>query len=317
MPAGTRTWVSLIAMIFWAGAPGCGPQDSLEEVTLASQSAELASLNGLTANGLTANGLSANGLSANGLSANGLSANGLSANGLSTSTFSAWFSNDPAMADMMMRYVVRCAVPDGETRSYTDTATGQSYTWYGALGLAPGWASGAAPALAEQQIITACVMAHVNRYGLSIPISVLGRDAQGALIPFTRDELDTYSVREACFFGNLFAQEGRYFGVDRHVSDEAQYLTRACAGTEDASGNPVTSCSPLRYVGACTQFCTADPSGPFYSVCARNGVVYRSITTRMRQSDYDELFGDSVDSELQLKKTREDSQPKARRGKKD
>jgi hypothetical protein len=279
----------------------------MEEVTLESQSAELDSLNGL----------SANGLSANGLSANGLSANGLSANGLSTSAFSAWFSNDPALADMVMRYVVRCAVPAGETRSYTDTSTGQSYTWSGVLGLAPGWASGATASLAEQQIITACLAAHVNRYGLSIPISVLGKDALGALIPFTRNELETYTVREACFFGNLFTQEGLFFGVDRAVTDEAQYLTRACAGMKDASGDPATSCSPLSYVGACTQSCMADPKGPFYSLCARNGVIYQAITTRMRQSDYDQLFGDSQgcdDSAPLSKKRRGGPRSKSRSG---
>ncbi len=314
--AGTRAWVSLIAMVLWAGALGCGPEGSTEALTLESQSAELDSLNGL----------SANGLSANGLSANGLSANGLSANGLSTSSFAAWFSNDPAMADMVMRYVVRCAVPQGQTRTYTDPNTRQSYTWYGVLGLAPGWASGATPTLAEQQVITACLMAHVNRYGLSIPISVLGRDAQGAVIPFTRNELDTYSVREACFFGNLFNQEGLFFGVDRHVSNEAQYLTRACGGMEDGSGDTATSCAPLTYVGSCSQSCMPDPRGPFYSLCTRNGVTYRSITTRMRQSDYSELFEDIEDSDdddedsddlnFGPKKKREEPHGKERGGKK-
>jgi hypothetical protein len=256
----------------------------MEDLTLKRQSQELDSLNGL----------SANGLSANGLSANGLSANGLSANGLSASAFSVWFAQDPTLADMVMRYVVRCAVPSGETRTYTDI-TGQSYTWSGGLGLAPSFAEGAAPSRAEQQVITACLMAHVNRYGLSISISVLGKDARGRNISFTNSELSTYAVREACFFGNLFTQEGLFFGVDRPVTNEAQYLTRACAGMEDASGNPTTSCAPLTYVGACTQSCTLDHKGPFYKGCVRNGVSYLSLTTRMRQSDYDLLFPDSGD----------------------
>jgi GLTT repeat (6 copies) len=281
----------------------------MEAVTLQTQSAELESLNGLSANGL-----SANGLSANGLSANGLSANGLSANGLSTSVFAAWFSNDPARADMVMRYVVRCAVPAGQARTYTHVSTGQSYTWNGGLGLAPGWASGAPANLAEQQVITACLMAHVNRYGLSIPISVLGRDAEGAVIPFTRNELETYSAREACFFGNLFTQEGLFFGVDRHVTDESQYLTRACAGMQDAGGNPNTRCQPLLYIGGCKQSCWAEQKSPFYSVCARNGLLYRPLTTRMRQSDYDELFAGIDDSEFQPAKPRDDSRGKHHTG---
>jgi len=287
-----RVRSSLIAMLLWAGASGCGTEGVLEPVTLKTQSAELDSLNGLSANGL-----SANGLSANGLSANGLSANGLSANGLSTSVFAAWFTNNPAVADMVMRYIVRCSVPAGETRSYTDTNTGLSYSWNGGLGLAPGWASGAPPTVAEQQVVTACMLAHVNRYGLSIPISVLGRDAQAVVIPFTQNELETYSVREACFFGNLFNQQGLFFGVDRHVNNETQYLTRACAGMEDAGSGSGTSCAPLHYVGRCSQSCAPDPRGPFYSLCARNGVIYRAMTTRMRQSDYNQLFPSNEDDE--------------------
>jgi GLTT repeat-containing protein len=301
-----RVRSSLIAMLLCAGAFGCGPEGAVETVTLETQSAELESLNGL----------SANGLSANGLSANGLSANGLSANGLSTSAFAAWFSNDPAQGDMVMRYVVRCAVPAGETRSYTNASTGQSYTWNGGLGLAPGWASGAPPTLAEQQVITACLIAHVNRYGLSIPISVLGRDALGTVIPYTHDELETYSVREACFFGNLFTQQGLFFGVDRHVTNESQYLTRACAGMEDAGGNPNTRCAPLVYVGGCSQSCAPDPKGPFYSLCARSGTVYRAITTRMRQSDYDQLFAGLDALAPESMQPRDDPRGKAPTGKK-
>jgi len=275
--SGMWHWVSIMAVLLGAGASGCGPEDTLEALTLESQSQELDSMNGL----------SANGLSANGLSANGLSANGLSANGLSTSSFSTWFAQDAALADMVMRYVVRCAVPAGETRSYRDTRTGQTYTWNGGLGLAPDWANGAPATKAEQQVVSSCLMAHVNRYELSISISVLGRDAKGKMIPYTTTELETYSVREACFFGNLFTQEGLYFGVDRPITDESQYLTRACAGLEGSS------CAPLTYVGACSQVCSADKAGPFYKSCTRNGVTYLALTTRMRQSDYNQLFSDT------------------------
>lgn len=277
---GARGWLSLVAVLLGAGASGCGPEGIPEGAMWESQRQELGSTNGL----------SANGLSANGLSANGLSVNGLSANGLATSSFSTWFSQDPAQADMVMRYVVRCAVPTGETRTYTNPQTGASYTWSGGLGLAPGWASGAAPTTLEQQAITACLLAHVNRYELSIPISVLGRNAQGGVIPFTPSELSTYPVREACFFGNLFKQEGLFFGVDRSVPDENQYLTRACAGLQDGSGRPSTRCAPLTYVGACSQSCATDPAGPFYSVCKHRGAYYLGLTTRMRQSDYEQLF---------------------------
>src|SRR4051812_38403252 len=66
------------------------------------------------------NGLSTNGLSTNGLSTNGLSTNGLSANGLSTHGFNLWWdSNAASVSELVMRYVVHCAVPAGQSRTFT------------------------------------------------------------------------------------------------------------------------------------------------------------------------------------------------------
>ncbi|WP_224361042.1 hypothetical protein [Hyalangium versicolor] len=279
---GASRWA--LAVMLLLAASGCGPaEEEPEPFSPSTRSQELDSMNGLSANGLSANGLSANGLSANGLSANGLSANGLSAE-----NFASWFATNPALSDMVMRYIVRCAVPAGETRSYTDPQTGQSYSWSGNLGLAPDWAAGAPATTAEQQVITACLMAHVNRYGLSIPISVLGRDAHGELIPYSIQELATLSVREACFFGNLFTDEGLFFGVDRLISSDSAYLTRACAGMSSAQ-----QCEPMQFVGACWLHCTPELLMPFYSRCTHNGVSYRAITTRMRVVDYEQLFQDA------------------------
>jgi hypothetical protein len=251
-------------------------------------------------NGISANGISANGISANGISANGLAANGLTLNGLSNPSFLAWFANDPAASDMLMRYLVRCALPADERRSFTDPETGELYTWTGNLGLAPGWASGAPATLTEQRLITACLLAHVNQSGLHVPISVLGRDARGNIISYTHQELMTYSVHEACFFGNLFApQPVLYFGTDRNARNRGAVLTRACSMSGNlVSGNSVTdhymnvatTCAPLRYAGSCLARCQVDmQGGPFYRTCTLNGVAYPAITTRMRPRDYGQL----------------------------
>jgi hypothetical protein len=286
VPAGAggkgRTWVSALLLITVAAS--CGPAESLsEQRSLEHQSQELDSMNGL----------SANGLSANGLSYNGLSYNGLSANGLSTTAFSSWFQQAPDQADMVMRYLVRCAIPAGETRSYTDAKSGLTYTWSGGLGLTPGWASGAPATRAEQQTLTACLLAHVNRYGTNIVISILGRDAQGTLIPRGHTELSTWPVRESCVFGNLFTREGLFFGVDRTIQDQNAYLTRACAGL-GSSGETSPQCAPLTFVGACWQICRPETTGPFYKDCTYNGVTYQPLTTRMRESDYEALFGETL-----------------------
>jgi hypothetical protein len=279
-----QAWLATICL--WVSASGCGPAESPTELLeLDSQSQELNSHNGV----------SANGLSANGLSANGLSVNGLSANGLSAAAFASWFTQNPAHADMLMTYVVRCAVPAGQRRSFTHPQNGRTYTWTGGLGLAPDWAGGQPLHFNEQQVVTACLLAHVNRFGRHVNISVLGLTARGHALPFTSSELSSYNVREACFFGNLFTPDSLFFGVAQSVSDEGRYLTRACGVMESGSGS-ASQCAPLRFVGQCSQYCTSSaPSGLFYTSCTYNGVSYRPLTTRMRESDYEQLFPASDD----------------------
>jgi hypothetical protein len=213
---------------------------------------------------------------------NGLSLNGVTMNGLATAAFSDWFNKDPALADLVMQYLVRCSVPSGETRAYTSSATGQSYTWQGGLGLAPAWSSGTPASVTEQQVITACLAAHANSAGRHVPLSILGRNAQRALIPFTSGELATFGEREACFFGNLFAQEGVFLGVDRA---SAGITTRACK-SPSGTGN---TCAPLVFVGQCQASCRTDGAGPFYDTCTHNGVTYPAITTRLRPEDFQTL----------------------------
>lgn len=277
----TRCWLAVLCA--GAIASGCGPAEPLDTPQpVDSQSQELNSFNGL----------SANGLSANGLSLNGLSLNGLSLNGLSSAAFIQWFNQDPASADMLMTYVVRCAVPSGQVRSYKHAATGRTYTWPGGLGLTPDWASGRPANYNEQQLVTACLLAHVNRYGRHVNISVLGWNAWGNAIPFTLGELTTYSVREACFFGNIFTPNSLFFGVDRPINNEGEYLTRACGALGSGPGS-AGQCAPLRFVGRCSNFCTLGLEPWFYANCTYNGVSYRPLTTRMRQVDYNQLFEDS------------------------
>jgi hypothetical protein len=225
-------------------------------------------------------------LAFNGLAFNGLAFNGLAFNGLSTSSFNAWFDSNPALAEQVMRYVVTCAVPQGQSRSYTRPSTGITYTWTGSLGLAPAWANGTPATLAEQQIVSACLAAHANKYGVSVPISVMGRTATGTAIPIAPDETGVFQVREGCFFGNLFNNEGLFVGSFGTSLDVRESSARSCAFTSAASNmTPREPCAPLAFAGNCEQLCTYDPMGLFFASCTVNGRSYRPITTRMRAQD--------------------------------
>ncbi|AKJ01818.1 hypothetical protein ATI61_103533 [Archangium gephyra] len=267
-----RALSATAVLLLWTGA-GCGPsQEESSPLEPGTTAQELATLNGLAFNGLAFNGLAFN----------GLAFNGLAFNGLPHEAFTAWFDSDPAMANMLMKYVVACAVPAGQSRTYTHGGT--DYTWQGWLGLAPDWASGSPATEAEQQIVSACLAAHGNKYGQRVLISILGRDARGVPIPTFSWEQDSFPEREACFFGNLFTGDGLYVGNDRGRLNERESTARACAlssSTEAAR----EACPPLVYVGSCQGSCTKDPTNTWYVSCQVNGITYQPLTTRMRDED--------------------------------
>jgi hypothetical protein len=269
----TGPWALMAFLLL--GAVGCGPTEPMPEPP--SHEVESQDLQ-------TDNGLSFNGLSFNGLSFNGLSFNGLSFNGLSSTAFQSWFQSNPARSEEVMRYIVRCAVPAGQTRAYTHPPTGARYTWHGRLGLAPVWASGAAAPVLEQQLVSACLAAHANPYGVNLSISVLGRQANNQAIPYTHDELNTFPKQESCFFGNLFTGQGVHGGSIGTLLGQSQSSARPCA-VVDSSGRPRMTCAPLAYVGDCASYCTMDSHGPFFARCVYAGVEYRPLLTRLRDPD--------------------------------
>ncbi|WP_164012848.1 hypothetical protein [Pyxidicoccus trucidator] len=269
------SWLQVSCVLLLGMGGGCGPAElPVEPVAPRVQVQEV----------MVDNNLSTNGLSFNGLSFNGLSFNGLSFNGLSTQAFQSWFQSDPALADEVMRYLVRCGVPDGQTRTYTHPQSGRVYTWTGRLGLATVWAGGAPAPVLEQQLVSACLAAHVNPYRVSVPISLLGRHAQGQAIPYTNDELNAHPKQESCFFGNLFTGQGIYAGSRGTLLTQYQSSARACA-VVDNSGSQRRMCLPLVYVGDCSRHCTLDATGLFYARCTYGAVEYRPLVTRLRERD--------------------------------
>jgi hypothetical protein len=258
-------------------AVGCGQEGALVEETgeLGSTSVSL---------------VAGNGLNLNGLNLNGLNLNGLNLNGLSTTSFNNWFQANPVVRDEVMKYMVACAVPSGESRTYTDPNS-LTHTWSGALGLAGGWASGLAATTVELQVVSACMAAHTNKYGVHITISLLGLDGAGNTIPYTSQELTDYSVREACFFGNLFDGSTGSFGANDGLSLTSSESTARACGIAGSGGT--SQCSPMVYAGSCSQYCTLDATSTFYTSCTYNGVTYRPITTRMNPADI-YLCGDGV-----------------------
>jgi hypothetical protein len=271
----SRWGLETVGVLWICGAVACGPprqepletSGALEPITSAGQT--LPSDNGETLNGLAFNGLAFN----------GLAFNGLAFNGLNSEAFSSWYDQDPALADNVMKYVTACAAPAGQTRTYTDSQ-GRVRVWSGSLGLAPDWVGGRPATVTEQQLVSACLAAHVNKFGRTVPISVLGRTAHEAPIATSAEELQTFSQREGCFFGNLFTEEGVFVGHDDALLSPHESSVRACAleSGQDA-------CAPITQVGPCASRCTPDPTNTSYTHCTLGGTTYAAITTRIRPQE--------------------------------
>ena len=235
-------------------------------------------------NAIGGNGLTPNGLTGNGLCGNGLAAGGLDAVRLASPSFATWFNTNPALSEVVMKYVYRCAAAAGRTINWTNPATGVAYAWPGGLGLAPGWVGGSPATVPEQQLVSACLAALTNKYGVSIKLAVEGRDALGVQLPIESGELKTYSVREGCFFGNLFAGQGVLSGLDHARWADPQSSARACAFDNTTAGMS-TQCPPIVFVGSCKDFCVLDGTKTFYESCTYNGVTFKPLTTRILPTD--------------------------------
>jgi hypothetical protein len=146
------------------------------------------------------------------------------------------------------------------------------------------WSSGTPPTQQEQQIISACLLAHTNKYLQHVAISVQGRNANGQEIPTSSSELSEFSRHEACFFGNLFNGEGLYVGLDRGDFIVGESTSRACA-LLPSTGVGTSNCPPAVHIGSCSVACTLDMSLTSYKTCTQNGITYLPLTTRLRPQD--------------------------------
>jgi hypothetical protein len=226
------------------------------------------------------------------MSPNLLGVNGLNPNSLNDDHFKQWFAADPVKANSLMKYLVKCSLPIGLGLSFD--YGGITYTWNGLLGLAPHWASGELIPETEQQLVSACLAAHANRYGAHVPLSILGQYADGTPIPVSNDELAKFRVTEGCFFGNLFRGDGVFSGNDRPMalSDDESTL-RACAMPDRTGSGASSMCAPIAYTANCRDICQPDPNNLSYLNCTWNGKAYRALSTRI-QPDVQYTCGDGI-----------------------
>ena len=253
--ASSRTlWLSVV--LGTGALMGCANPADWGGATLTEEA--VSSPNGLRMiNGLSmTNGLS----SANGLSmTNGLSSvNGLSmTNGLLTSD----------TGRTTLGYLVRCALPAGH--SIRKAYNGTTYTFAGQLGLGAGWETGACDTNC-QQLVSACMMAHVNTSGKHINLWI----DSPTIIGLGRNS--AYPMQESAFFGNIFVNPPKAYYCNGFDWDRGPAAGRIGA---TQSGSPYSN--PFGTNALCKNSCsTVGRVGEAYGSCdGYNNVitVYRDF----------------------------------------
>lgn len=237
------------------GAEGVGDEWTEDDEDVTEAGSALCTENGLAPNGLAPNGLAPNGLAPNGLAPNGLAPNGLAPNGM------AVLQEDSLVGQMsrdLVRYTVSCALEPGQSFafSWTDNlGVVHDEAYPGQLGLAPGWATAPLTDETQQRMVSACLAARTNWYGVSVVLSLRSKlKPLRTAVPGT--ELADYSNVEGAFWGNLFTPTPYLHSCYEAANvDVARAANRDCAaGHLDANGQP-TECGVIDILGPCSDWC--------------------------------------------------------------
>ena len=254
----------LLNFLMAAAASGCSAAlDGAEDMDEVGE-AELALVGD---NALNANALNANALTPSALSATALSPGALTASALLAISHPG---SEGALSRELLRYTVGCALTAGQSFSFTwsDGQGGvQQETYPGLLGIAPAWATGPLD-LRGQELVSACLAARVNWYGVSVIMSMRSPQAPLKTHPHA-GELEQYSDVEGGFWGNLFvATPYARACYNPNTVANSRAHQRDCAAGHLNADQTVSTCGMINIIGSCAAYCSGpnDP-GRYYSDC--------------------------------------------------
>jgi hypothetical protein len=215
---------------------------------------------GFSVNGFSVNGFSVNSLSKNGFSVNSLSKAALVKRRLDSDTLvfnqgSAGKLADTEDGRALLQYIARCALVEGEfLRVYS---SGHTWDFPGVLGVAPEWEH--APLTKEgQEIMTACLLAHVNAFEVPVQISVRSWFVAEA------EELESvaFYYGDGAFYGNLYAGEPAKFScgirANRYFDESTQQIETAAspdAKKRICAGEHTAADCDFVFAGYCEEVC--------------------------------------------------------------
>jgi hypothetical protein len=266
--------VAVSAVLFLVS--GCGAEQSDGELASATSAVE-------STNTLTVNTLTVNTLTVNTLTVNTLTVNSLTSGTLGSPVLTALQNTTPVGAAnrTIFHYIVTCALDPSQsvTYSWSDGVNTYTVTEVGQIGLAPRWATRSLESWG-QQLVSACIGARVNYFGVTVPISVRNE----VLVPTTSSaELADYPYVEGAFWGNLFAPAPSLNSCynPANVANSRADQRECATGYLDADGN-VDPCGIITLTGSCDEQCWGfDATHQFYWGCGKDFSL-AAITTGLQ-----------------------------------
>jgi hypothetical protein len=253
-------------------------------------------MNAMAPNAMAPNAMAPNAMAPNAMAPNALSPNALGATALASGSLpvSAQLilqapTLEGAISRQLLKYAVSCALePSQQVAVSWIDADGvvQDEVYTGFLGIAPGWASAPLTDPTQQRLVTGCLAARVNYYG--VPVFVSLRSGAAALETGV-DEVSAYPYVEGVFWGNLFAA-APYVNACFEAQNVAhsRAAMRDCAAGHVAASGVVVPCGIVAIAGPCTSVCNGfDSGGQFYTSCkdrpgnAASGFTTAVVTTAL------------------------------------
>lgn len=169
----------------------------------------------------------------------------------------------------LLHYVAQCALSADDVLLVE--VNGTSYELPGLFAGAPEWEHRDIDA-AEKELVSACLLAHVNAYGVSVSISV----RSPGVITADPEEISSHPVYEGTFFGDLFGPTLTTYACTGGIREIAiehapDRRLRSCA-------DPSSDCQ-LTVVGRCRDVCNEYSDKYGWQGCWADGRRYDSTVS--------------------------------------
>ena len=242
-----RVVLSVVVMAVFGAACADSPEFSTTQQNLLEN-------NRIATNRIATNRIATNRIATNRIATNQISTNRFSLNANDTQELLA-----DAEGRELLQYIIGCAVPPDVTLEVD--FQGAHYVFSGEVGLAPKWLNRALKD-SEKRWVSACLIARVNKYEVSVPISIRGPHHA---LTVTAAEAADFTLEEGAFYGDIFRpiEEPIIWiacrGRAQAASESLALDDRDCA--EPDPQNPgLTKCG-FTYAGDCADW--ALPKNPY------------------------------------------------------